>query len=186
MDVVAGPAQGIGPLTITFTVNNRTGNAISSIQADFLGTGFFINLGTNPQVSRVFTTPGTFQANFIITDSTGATFRPSAVYVIDDAAQIDTTLRAAWNGFTSALAARDTTQALQFFNAAAKTKYAPALNALSAQLPQIVGSFSSIKTVSLGSTVGEYALNRTIDGINRLFLIYFLQDTDGVWRLDSM
>jgi hypothetical protein len=186
MDVVAGPAQGIGPLTITFTVNNRTRNAISSIQADFLGTGFFINVGTNPQISRVFTAPGTFQANFIITDSTGATFRPSAVYVIDDATQIDQTLRSIWSGFMRALSAGDASQAAQYFNAGAQRKYGPVLSRLQPNLPGIVASFTAPQVASVSSDLGEYVVGRTINGVKQIFFIYFLRDVDGVWRLDSM
>jgi hypothetical protein len=186
MDVVAGPAQGIGPLTITFTVNNRTGNAITSIQADFLGTGFFINIGTNPQISRVFTAPGTFQANFIITDSTGATFRPSAVYVIDDATQIDQTLRSIWSGFMRALSAGDASQAAQYFNAGAQRKYGPVLSRLQPNLPGIVASFTAPQVASVSSDLGEYVVGRTINGVKQIFFIYFLRDVDGVWRLDSM
>ena len=31
--------------------------------------------------------------------------------------------------------------------------------------------------------MGEYAINPVIDGVNRVFLIYFVQDVDGVWRI---
>ena len=40
--------------------------------------------------------------------------------------------------------------------------------------------------MSVAGGVGEYAINRVIDGVNRIFLVYFLQGTDGVWRIDAM
>jgi hypothetical protein len=71
------------------------------------------------------------------------------------------------------------------------------------ELPQIVGSFSALQWTSslapdpanpaqqvpwplVSPGIGEYAVNRMIDGENQLFFIYFVRDADGVWRLDSM
>ena len=50
----------------------------------------------------------------------------------------------------------------------------------------IVGSYSSLSTLTLSGRVGEYAVRRTINSEPRLFLIYFLRDEDGVWRLAAM
>ena len=50
----------------------------------------------------------------------------------------------------------------------------------------IVASFSALQRVSLSDGIGEYAMNRIVDGENRLFLIYFSRNGDGVWRLGAM
>jgi len=34
--------------------------------------------------------------------------------------------------------------------------------------------------------LAEYAVNRTISGVNQIFLIYFIKGSDGIWRLESM
>jgi hypothetical protein len=59
-------------------------------------------------------------------------------------------------------------------------------DALLPQMPEIIASYSSLQQVSISSDIGEYAVNRTINGENWIFLIYFLKDADGVWRLDAM
>ena len=51
---------------------------------------------------------------------------------------------------------------------------------------QIVGTFSAPQRVTVADGIGEYAVNRTINGENRLFLVYFGRNGDGVWRLGSM
>jgi hypothetical protein len=54
-------------------------------------------------------------------------------------------------------------------------------------MPQIVASFASIQLSSLEGGVGEYGVKRTnAAGVTYLYLIYFVQDDDGVWRLDTM
>jgi hypothetical protein len=60
------------------------------------------------------------------------------------------------------------------------------LDTLTPLLPQIVASFSELQLVTLSSELGEYAINRVINGEDRIFFIYFGQDGDGVWRLQSM
>ena len=95
-------------------------------------------------------------------------------------------LRAVWGGFTTALASRDTAQALQYFNFQGQTKYGSVLTTLLPQMPSIAASFSPLQSMTLGVGIGEYAVNRLVDGVNQIFLIYFVRGVDGVWRLDSM
>ena len=86
----------------------------------------------------------------------------------------------------SALIAGDKARALSYLNVQAKTKYGPVFDALIPQMSNIVTSYSPLQRVDISENIGEYAVNRTIDGVDRIFFIYFLLDADGVWRLDSM
>jgi hypothetical protein len=38
----------------------------------------------------------------------------------------------------------------------------------------------------LSDTVADLGVNRTIAGVNRIFLINLLRDQNGVWRIDGM
>jgi hypothetical protein len=53
-------------------------------------------------------------------------------------------------------------------------------------MTQIVPGYSLLVQGDLSSDVAEYALTRTINGVKRIYFIYFIRDPDGVWRLDSM
>jgi hypothetical protein len=75
---------------------------------------------------------------------------------------------------------------MQYLSQQVREKYGPVFDALLPIMTQIPGSFSGLQTVTIDGALGEYAVNRTIDGVNRIFFIYFLRDTDGVWRADSM
>ena len=137
-------------------------------------------------MSNTYTASGIYQATFIIIDSTGASYQQSVPISVQDTAQIDQMLQTAWWGFATSLATRDTAQALQYFNAQAQQKFQSVFQTLATDLPQIVSSFSAPQLVSVTSDVGEYAINRTIDGVDRIFFVYFLRDVDGVWRIDDM
>ena len=43
-----------------------------------------------------------------------------------------------------------------------------------------------LSLVSAEAGVAELATTRMEDGITRLYLIYFVQDADGLWRILSM
>jgi chitodextrinase len=185
IEVLASPTHGVAPLPVTFTINNRTGNAIQSVQANYSGAGSFASVDPRT-LSNSYTASGIYQATFIITDSTGATYQQTVPISVQDTAQIDQMLQTAWWGFTTALAAGDTTQALQYFNTQAQQKFQSVFQTLATDLPQIVGSFSPPQLVSVTDQMGEYAINRTINGVEQIFFIYFIRDVDGVWRIDDM
>ena len=85
-----------------------------------------------------------------------------------------------------ALLAGDKATAMQYLNTQAQEKYGRVFDALMPNMPQIIASYSPLQRGSISSSVGEYAINRTIQGANRIFLIYFLHDSNGLWRIDSM
>jgi len=63
---------------------------------------------------------------------------------------------------------------------------APIFQRLMPYWPSIIASYSPLRGTSLLPGFAEYNLNRTLGGQARLFLVYFIQDVDGVWRLESM
>jgi len=76
---------------------------------------------------------------------------------------------------------------MTFFNASAQTRYGRVFDALLSSLPSIATSVSAPQRGDLTGSVGEYFVTRQgTDGVSRLFLIYFVRDVDGVWRLDTM
>ena len=76
--------------------------------------------------------------------------------------------------------------AMRFLNDGARLKYGPVFDALMPHMPQIVGSYSTLAKSSIGSDFGEYSVVRDDNGRKRLYMIYFLHDFNGVWRIDEM
>ena len=99
---------------------------------------------------------------------------------------IDAPFMSVWDGMIGSLTVGDKTGALSYLSHSAKIKYDPVFDALMSDMSQIARSFSSPKRVSIGDDLAEYAVNRVIDGVDRIFLISFVRDSDGVWRIDQM
>ena len=186
-EVQAEPSSGIAPLTVRFRVRNNAATAITRIDADFDGNGAPDFTTTDPTAAIVYTytAPGVYQPRITVTQG-ATTFTQTLVVGVNDAQQMDQVFTNIWTGMNSALAQGDSNTALSFLNENAKRKYQRVFTALLPQMPQIIASYSPLRRVSISESIGEYAINRTINGRNKIFLIYFLKDTDGVWRLDAM
>ncbi|EDN68260.1 hypothetical protein BGP_3186 [Beggiatoa sp. PS] len=110
----------------------------------------------------------------------------STTIEVMDVEQMDDLFRHLWDEMNEALVAGDKETALGYLNTAAQTKYDPVFEVLLPDMPEIVDSYSPLMRVSISSNIGEFAVNRTIDGELKIFFIYYLKGNDGVWRLTSM
>ena len=187
LQITADPTQGIAPLTIAFKIDNRTGNPVASYQFNPGGPGnAAANSDPNALFAFTYTQPGTYQAIVTVADSAGNAFTQTLAIQVQDATQMDQMFNAIWNDMNNALVAGDKVTAMSYLNAAGKDKYGVAFDLLMPNYSAIASSFSPLKRLAISADIGEYAINRTIDGVNRIFFIYFLLEADGVWRIDSM
>jgi hypothetical protein len=76
--------------------------------------------------------------------------------------------------------------ALSYLTPGAQVKYGPVFDALLPHMAEIVASYSPLQQVMVSENLGEYAVTRTINGKIYLFLLYFLKDENGVWKLEAM
>jgi len=186
--ITANPTQGLGPLEVTFEIEPRADIVIQKVELEGTGDGNVQQTLLSAPWTSTFTYYGigTFNAMVRVTDSSGAVYSQQVPIVLTSPATLDQALRAVWSGMTSALAAGDKDAAMSRMSGSAQDKFGPVIDALHADLPQIVTSLSDLQGSSASVDYAEYAVNRIIDGVNRAFLIYFIRGIDGVWRLDSM
>jgi hypothetical protein len=179
----ADPVSGLAPLTVTFTVTNPTDQG-ASFTFDGFGP-FDAPAGASSAISLAYPA-GVFTPTIIVTYAGGATSTQRFVIEVIDEAALDQKLRALWDGMNNALIAGDKDKAMSYLDPGAQAKYGPVFDVLMPFMPGIVGSYSTLAKGSLSETIGEYAVRRTVNGSNRLYLIYLLRDLEGVWRIDSM
>lgn len=187
LTITAEPQSGVGPLTTRFTVSLAS-PAISRIQADYDGDGTVDFSTTDPTalIEHVYSQPGIYQATLTVTDVQNGTHNQTTAVVVHNAQQMDQLFTALWDGMNGALVAGDVNRATGYLNESAKRKYQPVFQALLPHMSQIISSYSPLKRLSISETIGEYAVMRPYNGQNRVYLIYFLRDENGVWRVDGM
>jgi hypothetical protein len=188
VEMTVHPTQGLAELPVLFTAIAAEGVAIQKIEVDGDTDGVVdYTITEEPwEVTLTFGGVGTSMATVRVTDMDGNVHTSVTPIVLMSEAALDQTIRAVWNGFKAALGAGDKARALQYMGPLARDRYSGPFDTLASALPQIVASFSELQSVMLSNELGEYAINRIINGENRIFFIYFGQDGDGVWRLQSM
>jgi PKD repeat protein len=179
------PLQGVAPLTVTFSITSD--QPIQSVNGEFAAGSPFSVSPFSGTLSFTYQQPGAHTAIFNVVRADGTTVTKTLRIVVQSVAEVDQLLRTAWNGFTQALVARDKVAAMKSLTVSAQARYGRVFDALLASLPTVAASVSAPERGVLTGSVGEYFVTRQIpDGTLRLFLIYFIRDADGVWRLDTM
>ncbi len=179
---------GVAPYKIAFKVLYTGKTKVQSASMDFNGDGAVDAIASDlkSKFEFTYTSPGVYSAQITVTDIEGKTYQATyTVHVIDSAAA-DSQFQATYSAFIDALACEDIVRATSYLTVSARERYRPVFGKLKSQLRRITSSFSPLRPSIIAGQYAEYGINRTIDGINRIFLIYFVQDNDGVWRIDSM
>lgn len=188
IEVNAEPQSGIAPLAVSFTVRSNTTLPLIRLTADFNGDGVTDFTTTNPNalIEHTYSTPGVYQATVTATDGQNRSTSQLLAIVVHDPQQLNQLFVGLWSGMNEALKAGDTAKAASFLNESAKARYRPVFEALKPHMAEIVASYSPPARVSVSQDIGEYAVVRLHNGQKRVYLIYFLKDADGVWRVDGM
>jgi Bacterial Ig domain len=176
------PSAGYAPLAAALTVYNPN-NVNASFTFDGSGP-FFLPARGSTQLN--LTVPVGVHTPAIIIRVGTQSFVHRLVIESRDRAQTDAMLRTVWSGMNAALVAGNKDTALSYLTENSKEKYGPVFDALLAHMPAIVASYSTLEQLSLTDTIGEYAVTRTDGATKRLYLIYFVRDASGLWRIDGM
>jgi len=183
--VTGTPLQGIAPLTVTFSITSD--QPIQSVNGEFAAGSPFSVSPFSGTLSFTYQQPGAHTAIFNVVRADGTTVTKTLRIVVQSVAEVDQLLRTVWNGFTQALVARDKVAAMKSLTVSSQARYGRVFDALQASLPAVAASVSAPELGLITGTVGEYFVTRQAsDGSLRLFLIYFIRDADGVWRLDTI
>ncbi len=188
IQITIEPQSGVAPLPVQFTVSDNAGLNIAKIEADVDGNGTtdFSTTDASAPVTYTYPNPGVFPASLRVTDGRGIVHVKTLYVVVNDAMQMNALFKSVWDGMNQALLRGDNNAALKYLNEGAKRKYGPVFQTLLPHMPAIIASYSPLNRVSISEDIGEYAIARNFNGQNRLYLIYFLRDVDGIWRVDGM
>jgi len=178
----------VAPFDARFTLDNLDAS-ILQIDIDYDNNGVTdanISDLSNPLLLHTYTNPGNYQVKITGFDTASQLHNQSLSIIVQDGVAIDAVIQAGWQNITAGLSTNNIAQALIELTPNAREKYGPVFDALRGNLPAILSTFSSLQVVDINTDYAEYAINRTIDGENRLFLIYFVKDENGEWKLDEM
>jgi hypothetical protein len=180
----AGPSSGVAPLDVTFVVSGVTD--VSAVALDLDGDGTVDFRGSSlDSVLFSYSQPGVYVAAATVTDASGQQSGSQALVQVFDTAALDALLQARWSAFRTALLRSDVDAAVALFAKSSREASRDQLTALAdvGALPQVASDLSAIRPSRLRERTAEYDLRAARDGVQYSFLVVFVIDEDGVWRL---
>jgi hypothetical protein len=181
--LLVNPASGTWPLRVSFSLMTTLSVATIELDADGNGTVDFIG-PTLDAATFTYTQPGFYIATAAVTDDQGARVKTSALVHLYDQASLDALLRAKWASFKAALRTDNVEGALQAVALAERDDYRMLLTALGSGLSTIDTILTDISLVAFEDGRAEYQMLRTDGGTLISHLVLFVQDEDGVWRVE--
>jgi hypothetical protein len=179
----SSPESGIAPLRVTFSVSAP--RPVTQVALDFDGNGSVDFRGPSLDgQSFTYSQPGLYVATASVIDVQGNQVTVPAVIQVFDQSAFDALLRNKWGIMKDALRGGDIPKALEAVALDARDSYRDLFAALQAQLGQIDAVLTDILAVSFDEGRAEYQMLRVDGGVSLSYLVMFVQDEDGIWRLE--
>ncbi|MGD8909300.1 MAG: hypothetical protein PVI92_08115, partial [Chromatiales bacterium] len=101
-------------------------------------------------------------------------------------AKLDQLLNEQWALMNDALLQGNHKLASDFIIDYEKESYAEVFYLLLPSITSIIQSYSDFQAIKIRSNYASFILNRDIDGIDRAFIVTYMLDANGVWRLSGL
>lgn len=176
-------------LKAVYTLHKNT-NDRPTVTIDYDGDGVADYTNENAisivSVTHYYSEPGAYLITVKFTWPNGDTHVEQRIIVHEDVEGRKQMLTDLWKEFNDALRRQDITTASAYLNEGARRRYVGVFEALSPHMNEIIDSYSDLYFESFQPGIGEFSIVRDTSGRRMLYLIYFMQDPDGIWRLDAL
>jgi PKD repeat protein len=184
VELSANITSGIPPLQVYFSVS--TPFTPVSYQMDFEGEGVNdYNGATFNNISYTYTSEGIFYPKVMISDNQGNTFSDTISIAVLSKTEMDTLLKGKWEGMKQAMINRDVGKAGSYFADWTRDRYTGIFSALGDRLPQIAQDMQNIRMIYLIDGVAKYRIRRMEEAGEITYYIYFVQDENGLWKIQQ-
>lgn len=188
---ITTPSRGLAPFTTTLQITKQADVDAASADFDVDDDGFTDESRAFEDGVASLTITFPYAGSYVVgIQVSGASRTPlyQTKHLVHATTEPDqnSLLQEVWAHLNAGLASGKLDKALVQLNQPAREKYGDVFESLVPNMQEIVASYSDLLPIGVEETLAEFAVNRMIDGIDRVFLIYLLQDGSGIWKLDSM
>lgn len=179
--------RGLAPLNSHFTFENSSDEIVTQIEIDFIGDCANVSV-FNPSdpIEYTYQVPGKYLARVAIVREDETVIYRTIKITVEDKFTVGNEISNQLTSFSDALKRGDKTAALNLMTVKAQAAYGPIFDKLTSKLPDIAGSFSSPQSIDINNSYAEYAINRNINGVDNIFIVYLMRDADGNWKIESL
>lgn len=181
----AYPDSGVAPLEVTLRINGTFSITNPVITSSGPGTVEQLESETPDEFRYRITTAGLYTFTATVTGPDGISYTDSIPITVLPLAQIDTLLRAKWDGLTGALQNADVESALSFMLPHRRDNYKVVFNLLKDQWPSIIATYSGFTMISMEESIAKYELVANKNGKTYVYQINFRKDETGLWFIEE-
>jgi hypothetical protein len=175
--------NGVTALDVTLKTIPFTYNPIVRYSWDFNGDGVTdLQCNSLSTVTARFKDKGIYLPTVTVTDTLGKKYTDTTIVNVLDKDD-DTIFKMIWNKTKTALARRDVDGALLNFTQEAQDMFRFNFDLLRDHLVEISQNMGQIKMIKSQERRVEFELLRSEAGVEKSYMVEFVRDIDGVWRL---
>jgi hypothetical protein len=181
--------NGVDQIANQLNIVNTSADEIIQAELDFEGDGVIdlvLNSDFEEPITHVYDVEGIHTPQVTITDINGMQYVLTQVVNVVSSAMLDQLLNEQWALMNDALLQGNHKLASDFIIDYEKESYAEVFYLLLPSITSIIQSYSDFQAIKIRSNYASFILNRDIDGIDRAFIVTYMLDANGVWRLSGL
>jgi hypothetical protein len=181
--------NGVDQITNQLKIINTATDQIIQAEIDFEGDGaidLVLDSDFEEPITHIYDVEGIHIPKVTITDINGMQYVLGQVVNVVSSEIIDQLLKEQWALMNDALLQGNHKLASDFVIDHEKDAYGEVFYLLLPSFSTIIQSYSDFQTIKIRNNYASFILNRDIDGIDRAFIVTYLLDMNGVWRLSGM
>jgi hypothetical protein len=180
---------GIAPLTTYFSVSTSIPNSVTSYDFDYEGDDVVDYTGaTFDDISVSYETEGVYYPTVTVTDDQGMTYTNTIAIIVLNQTDLDALLQAKWNAMKTALGNQDVADSLNYYTADKQAHYNQTFTDIYDYLPQFVQDMQDIQLIYSRDNMAKYRIRKTEtyagQTMDITYYIYFVIDSDGIWKIE--
>ncbi|KAF0145681.1 MAG: hypothetical protein FD156_656 [Nitrospirae bacterium] len=183
----ANITSGISPLNVFFSTSTSTFSPVL-YKMDFEGDGIADYTGaTFENITHTYTQEGIFYPTVTVTDEQGNAYSDTIAITVLSKTELDTLLKGKWEGMKGKLLNNDIEGTLTYFgqNISTQEKYRKVFEKLSNRLVEIINNMPNITLLEQQGNIAQYLIIRIEQGKEFGYYIYFVRETDRIWRIST-
>ena len=183
--ITANVESGISVLESTLRVDGISGMTATGL--DYTGPGQveFVDCTSYDACKVKMTAEGAYYFTATGTGTDGNTYQDTIAITVLNGTQLDTLLKAKWEGMKTALKVNDQPGAVNYLGAGIQSKFNRIFSLLGANLSDIVGQLPDINLISIRGNIAKYYMKKLENGTEYAYFIYFMKDANGFWKIEN-
>lgn len=131
-------------------------------------------------------TTGLFPVEVVVINARGYSDSQSFSVRVSSLAEMDQMFSDLLDEMFKELSDSDVAAAMKYFTLDAQVSLGPSLVLLLEQIDQVAANYTNPERISINDVMAEYVVRRVGGDGDRVFMITFLKDKDGEWKINNM